>query len=259
MAAKLASGMDPATANRIRATLRRALGQALDWGLVRENVVKRTKAARERPFHAQPLTADQAREFLAATSEDRLFPLWALALGTGVRQGEALALTWPDVDLEAGTATIEKTLQRPRDGSGGWRLEPPKSSRARRTVSLPAFVVTALRAHRPSQGREKLARGGDWAEGDFVFTTTRGTPLDGPNVTHQLQRALADAGLPRQRFHDLRHAAASLLLAQGADLRTVMEVLGHSSITLTANTYAHVGRAALKDAAAKLDAALGGA
>jgi integrase len=255
LAAKLEAGMNPATVNRIRATLRRALGQAVDWGLVRENVVKRTKSVKETPYHAEPLRAEEARAFLTATADDRLHALWVLALATGMRQGEALALTWSDVDLEAGTVTVRHTLQRVSGGPSV--LAPPKSKRARRTVNVPGFAMVALRSHRAAQGRERLASCGDWVDGDFVFTTARGTPLDTSNVTHALQRALAAAGLPRQRFHDLRHAAASLLLAQGADMRTVMEVLGHSSITLTANTYSHVGKAAMRDAADKMDAALG--
>jgi integrase len=162
LAAKLAAGMTPATANRVRATLRRALGQALEWGLVRENVVKRTKAAKETLYQARPLTAEEARALLAATADDRLYSLWTLALGTGLRQGEALALSWADVDLDAGTVAVRHTLQRVR--GGGSVLSPPKSKRARRTVNLPAFVVAALRAHRAAQGREKLASGGAWAE-----------------------------------------------------------------------------------------------
>jgi integrase len=255
LAAKVEAGLNPVTVNRIRATLRRALGQAVKWGLLRDNVVKMTAPARERRFVVDPLTAEQARTFLALTAGDRLHPLWAFGLGTGLRQGEVLALSWDNVDLSAGTVRVTSTLQRVK--GGGWTLAEPKSERSRRTISLPAFVVTALRTHRAEQGRLRLLSGDSWQDNGFVFTTAAGAPLNASNVTHKLQQALAGAGLPRQRFHDLRHAAATLLLAQGADMRTVMEVLGHSSIALTANTYSHVGKAAMRDAADKMEAALG--
>jgi integrase len=178
-----------------------------------------------------------------------------LAVGTGLRLGEALALKWTDLDLDIGTVQVRHTLQRPTGRP--WQLAPPKSKRARRTVHLPGFVVTALRGYRARQNRERLAAGAAWQNLDFAFTrAVDGHPLHDVSVTHRLQRALAKAGLPHQRFHDLRHAAASLLLAQGADMR-IMEVLGHSSITLTANTYSHVGKAAMRDAADKMQRALG--
>jgi integrase len=269
LANRLKAGLSPGTVNRMRAVLRVALGQAVAWRLVTENVVKHTKPVRSERHEPNPLTAEQGATLLAATAGDRLNALWCLALGTGMRQGECLALTWPDINLDAGTARIRHSLQPKRgsvnsahsvpDALHSTSLAPPKSERSRRTVNLPTIVVAALRAHRARQGRERLARGGAWAEGDFVFAKPDGQPLDGPWVTKQLQRALADAGLPRQRFHDLRHTAASLALEQGVSLREVMELLGHSSITLTANTYGHIRDKAMRNVADKLDAALSGA
>jgi integrase len=99
---------------------------------------------------------------------------------------------------------------------------------------------------------------GDWEQWNLVFASSRGTPLDGPNVTHALQRVLANAGLPRQRFHDLRHFCASLLVAQDVSMRVVMEILGHSQITLTMNTYSHVALAQKAAAVQEKDAFLTG-
>jgi integrase len=132
----------------------------------------------------------------------------------------------------------------------------PKSSRSRRTIRMPAIVVTALKAHRHRQLEDRLAAGGEWVESGFVFTTSTGTALDARNVSRAFRALLLSAQLPAVRFHDLRHTAATLLLAQGVDPRTIMETLGHSQISLTLNTYSHVLPALQADAAAKLDAIL---
>ncbi len=132
----------------------------------------------------------------------------------------------------------------------------PKSTRSRRTIRMPAVVVAALKAHRTRQLEDRLAAGGTWSDSGLVFTSPIGTALEPRNVTREFHALLASADLPMVRFHDLRHTAATLLLAQGVDPRTIMETLGHSQISLTLNTYSHVLPALQADAAAKLDAIL---
>lgn len=137
------------------------------------------------------------------------------------------------------------------------QLTEPKSTRSRRTVRLPQIAVTALKAHRTSQLKERLAAGKAWADTGLVFTSPIGTPIDPRNASREFQAMLTTAGLPHVRFHDLRHTAATLLLAQGVDARTIMETLGHSQISLTLNTYSHVLPALQEAAASKMDAILG--
>jgi integrase len=132
----------------------------------------------------------------------------------------------------------------------------PKSRRSRRMIRMPAVVVAALKAHRTRQLEDRLVAGGAWKDSGFVFTSSIGTALEPRNVTGEFHELLASADLPSVRFHDLRHTAATLLLAQGVDPRTIMETLGHSQISLTLNTYSHVLPALQADAAAKLDAIL---
>jgi integrase len=132
----------------------------------------------------------------------------------------------------------------------------PKSDRSRRTVALPDAAVASLRAHRVRQIEQRLAAGARWEDWGLVFPSTVGTPLDGPNATKRFQRLLAAAGLPRLRFHDLRHGCASLLLAQNVHPRVVMVVLGHSQISLTMNTYSHVIPALQREAAEQMDGVL---
>lgn len=124
--------------------------------------------------------------------------------------------------------------------SGQLTYVEPKSETSRRVVAIPSAIVAALRRHRDTQESERQAAGDRWVESGLVFTSRLGTPLDGRNVTKQFQAILEKAGLPRQRFHDLRHSCASLLLAQGVHPRIVMETLGHSQISLTMNTYSNV-------------------
>jgi integrase len=131
-----------------------------------------------------------------------------------------------------------------------------KTARSRRTIRMPEIVIRSLKAHRTRQLEERLAAGGAWEDSGLVFTSIFGTPLEARNVTREFRALLAAAKLPAIRFHDLRHTAATLLLAQGVDPRTIMETLGHSQISLTLNTYSHVLPALQQDAAKKMDAIL---
>ena len=239
MNGKLEDGLKPLTIRNHLAVLHRALNQALRWGLVQRNVASLVTPPRDRKQEVQPLSPDEARALLDAVKGDRLEALYGIALGLGLRQGEALGLAWEDVDLESGTLSVRHTLQR---YDGAYHLDEPKTSKSRRTIALPRPLIEALRCHRTRQVEERLRAGQGW-EGDrwnLIFTTMAGTPLSSAVVTHRFQEILAAADLPRQKFHDLRHAAASFMLVQGVALRVVMEVLGHSDIAVTANTYSHV-------------------
>jgi integrase len=249
------SGRSPRTVAIIRAVLRLALGQAERWGLVSRNVAKLVAAPRVVRREIRPLDPPEARRFLDAIADDRDRALYVTALGVGLRQGELLGLSWADVDLEGGTLRVRQALQRVH---GELQLVEPKSATSHRIVALPDLVLEALRAHRVRQLEERLASGVRWGPDpwDLVFLTTVGTPMDGPRVTRRFQQVLAQNDLPRQRFHDLRHACASLMLAQGVAPRVVMETLGHSQISLTMNTYSHVAPSLGRDAAERMDSIL---
>ena len=171
----------------------------------------------------------------------------------GLRQGEALGLRWQDIDFPARTLSVRKQLQR---SDGEFQLVEPKTARSRRTLALPNIAVVELEGHRARQRTERTGVGDKWKDLDLVFTRPDGGPLDGTVVTHQFHRLLERAGLPQRRFHDLRHSCATLLLAQGASPRVVMEVLGHSQIALTMNTYTHVLPELKRDAARRMDEAI---
>ncbi|HEV2108522.1 MAG TPA: site-specific integrase [Thermomicrobiales bacterium] len=250
---KLAAGLSPRTVQYIRAILRRSLGQALKWGLGSRNVATLIDPPKGRRVEVRPLTPEQARCFLDFVNGDRLEALYSVAVALGLRQGEALGLQWEDIDFTSCALRVRHALQRV---DGKLRLVEPKSERSRRTVDIPAPTLAILVAHRDRQAFERAFAGDRWQDWGLVFTTPKGTPLDGTAVTKRLQRLLADAELPRQRFHDLRHCCASLLLAQGVPPRVVMEILGHSQISLTMDTYSHVMPTARRHAAELMGAIL---
>ena len=250
---KLASGLSPRRVQYIHAVLRRALGQAEKWGMVPRNVAKLVDAPRVKAVEVRPFTPEQARSFIEAVRGDRQEALYILAITTGLRQAELLGLAWMDINLDAAQLTVRATLQRI---DGEYKLVEPKTARSRRTLALSRIAIEALQARKTNQVAETLLADRKWDESILVFTSGSGKPLSRHNVTRDFQALLARVGLPRQRFHDLRHTAASLLLAQHVQPRDLMEILGHSQISLTMNTYSHVMPAAMKDAATRMDSIL---
>ena len=231
--------------------LRIALGRALKQGKVLRNVCTLVDPPAPARHEISPLTAEQVGVFLAANADDRLGPLYTVAVGTGLRQGELLALRWQDVDLDGPTLAVAHTLTR-----GTRTLAEPKTERAKRTLRLGSEVLGALREQRRRQLAARLAAGSRWRDQGYVFTSGTGAPLDGAFVLRRFQAALEQARLPRQRFHDLRHATATLLLESGEELGVVSKVLGHSNIGTTANVYAHRTLAMSQRVAERLDAIL---
>ncbi len=246
--AKAAGGMAPRSVHHLRAVLRTALNQAVRWGDVPRNVAALTDPPRVEEKPVAVLDAAQAAQLLAAVAGEPLEALYTVALALGLRQGEALALRWQDIDLEGRQLHVRHGLQRI---DGKLQLVETKTARSGRSITMPAAVVAALRQHQLRQVKADLR-----IDGGFVFAHSDGSPLDGSVVTHQFQKLLKRAGMPRMRFHDLRHGCASLLLAQGISARVVMETLGHSTITTTMNIYGHVMPSLRQEAADAMDRVL---
>ncbi len=219
------------------------------------NARKIPRTGTPRPRRFEPLTADEARQLLTTAQGHRLHALFELALHTGLRKGELLGLRWEDLDLDAGTAAIRRTLQ--RTAAGGLTTLPTKTRASKRRIALPARCVHSLKLHREQQQREREAADTSWQPSEHVFTTTRGGPIDPTNLSRAFNTLLRKAGLRRIRFHDLRHSTATLLLEQGVELVVIKELLGHAHIGVTATVYAHVRLRLQRDAIDTLDAALG--
>jgi integrase len=250
-AAKLADGLTPRTVRYIHATLHKALHDAQAMTLVQRNVAELATAPRPRPAEMQTFTPEQARRFLEEAHEDRFEALYLLAITSGMRLGELLALRWSDVDLEQGYLIVQRTL---RYSKGSWNFAEPKTAHGRRKLILTSLACEALRRHRACQAAERLALGPIWTNTELIFTDEVGQPLRGITVYRDRFMPLCRrADVPTIRFHDLRHTAATLLLLQGVNAKVVSEMLGHASVTITLSLYAHVLPDMQKDAAAAFD------
>jgi integrase len=236
-AARLAAGSSPRTVQFLHAVLHRALKQALHWNLIARNPADAVTAPRPTRAEIHPLTQEQTNALLDASEGDEIEALYVLAVMTGMRQGELLGLQWADVDWDAGRVEVRHTLQW---GEGTWTLAEPKTGRSRRSIKLPPTVLHALRGHRARQRTQRLALGPAWQDHGFVFCQADGTPLPARNLGRLFAKLLQRAGLPRVRFHDLRHTAGTSLIAEGIPLVMVKDLLGHSTIAITADIYSHV-------------------
>ena len=250
LAAK-AREQSPQTVAHHRAVLRTALNQARRWGLVGRNVAELTDPPRLPRVERQVLTVEQARLLLSHSKDERLHALWVLALTTGMREAELLGLAWEDTDLARGTVRVSHTLHRIE---GEWVRLAPKTERSRRTIALTDLARAALEEHRRRMARERTP---DWPYWGLVFTTTRGWPLHANVVLSEWYRALDRLGLPRVRFHDLRRGAATFLVAEGVHPRVVMALLGHSTVRMAMDLYAHTSAEETREAARKIEEALG--
>ena len=247
-----ASGLSPATVRYVHAVLRRALKQAVHRGLVVRNVAEGASLPRAPRKEMEAFTPEEIRRFLQAAKHDRLQALYVLAITCGLRQGELLGLRWEDVDLAAGSLTVRRQMQRSRDGSG--MISGPTKNKKSRTIRLGRVAIEALEAHRDRQAEEVASAKGLWRNPEVVFASTIGTPLDPSNlVDRSLKPLLKGAGLPSIRFHDLRHACATLLFSEGVPIKVVQEVLGHSSVSVTMDVYSHVLPDMQERAAAAID------
>ena len=207
--------------------LRRALNDAVRDELIPRNVALLVKPGRVDSPAPQPLRPEEIRALLTEAQHDRLYPLWLLLVTLGLRRGEALALRWTDIDLDQGTLTVARSLQRIRTGEltpsgrrrGRLAEVPPKTAGSIRRIALPGVLVDALTAHRQQQDTEREAAS-YWGDDDLVFTSSIGTWLEPQNVYKAWHELCERAGVRRCRPHDLRHTAASILLLQGADMRS---------------------------------------
>ncbi len=253
-AKKLKNGTSASRIKNIHATLHTALDHARRIKLVSVNVCSDVELPRQEKKEKHPLTPEQARLLLQKVRAHRLEGLLTVALATGMRQGELLGLRWSDVDLDKGTLRVARTVTY-LNGYGCVEGE-PKTARSKRNIVLPQFVIETLRRHRVSQLERRLAVGSAWIDRDLVFPDDTGDFVISKTLLRRFHRLLAEIGLPRIRFHDLRHSAATLLLSMGVPAKVVQELLGHSTIGITMDVYSHVLPSMQKDAMDKMNSFL---
>jgi integrase len=235
---RLDSGCSPASVHKMHETLHKALKQAVRWGYMTKNPADDVDPPKVHAEEITPLTREEARRLLDTVQGDRLEALYVVALHTGLRQGELLALRWEDLDLEARKLQVRRTVT--KDG-GKLEIGPTKTAKGRRTVKLTRDATEALRGHLDRQLEEIDGLGDLFRENGLVFCSTKGTLINPTNLRKRSFAPLLErAGLPHMTFHQLRHTAATILLLKNVNPKIVSEMLGHASITITLDTYSHV-------------------
>jgi integrase len=238
-----------ATAMESHRVLRTALTAACREELVTRNVASLVEPPRAKSRELSPWSLDETLDFLAAARKDPLYAAFVLAIAMGLRRGEIVGLRWVDVDLDKRVLHVRQQTQRRR---GVLYNDDPKGRR-RRAVPLPAMCIAPLRWHRMRQTAAKLRAGESWDEGGYVFATRNGRPVEPRNVYRSFTRVAESAGLRVIRLHDARHGCATLLTAAGVAPRVVMEILGHSQISITMDVYTHVVQDTQREAISHMD------
>jgi integrase len=242
------------TVRNVHGVLHRALEQAVRWRLLPTNVADLVDPPRVARQEMKALSSDEVRKVLDSAAADPLEALYRLAITSGMRQGELLALRWPQVDLDRGVIQVIATLEQRRNHAPV--VAEPKTRRSRRQVQLAAATVESLRRHKTSAVEAALAAGRPYDLEGFVFRRLDERPLSMNKVYKAWTRLNARSGVQRVRFHDLRHTAATLLLEQGIHPKVVSEMLGHSTVSITLDVYSHVTPAMHREAARAMDEVL---
>src|SRR6266568_5520779 len=250
LGALLERGLAPQTVRQVHMVLRRALRQAVLWRILASNPSDAVTTPRSNQKELRTLSEQEVRHFLTVTRGMRDHGLWVLLVTTGLRLGEALALRWSDIDLKEGRAAIRRAVQRQR-GAGLVFVE-PKTARSRRTVPIPPETIAVLEEQQRVNDSDRAKAADLWQEQDLVFPTPVGRPRDMAYRSISFHTALERAGLPRLRLHDLRHTAATHLLTKHVHPKIVQDLLGHSTIAITLDTYSHVMPALAKEASGQM-------
>ena len=248
------NALSDATVERVYRVLSVILDDAVRDGLLARNPAAAVKAPTIRRKEARFLEASEVASLLKAAEGTRYHATLALIAATGLRRGEALALKWDDVNLEAGTMRVRGTLSR---SGGALIVTEPKTAKSRRTLPLSPAVVSILKAHRKAQRLERIHAGSEWTETGHVFTTESGKPVEPRNLFRSLIVAAEQVGLEGVGLHTLRHSAATAWLENGINLKAVSDLLGHADIRVAADCYGHVTESTSRAAMDGLSDALG--
>jgi integrase len=248
------AGLSDSTIRGVYTTLRTILDDAKLDGLIADNPAARVKRPRVARTEARHLSAAEVTAVLAAAEGLRYQPVLQLIAATGLRRGEALALRWDRVDLEAGELKVTATVSRV---GGKLEITEPKTTRSRRPVPISSAVVSLLKTQRVRQAAERLRAGRLWTDSGLVFTTASGGPVEPRNILRTIESAAAKAGLDDIGVHTLRHSAATAWLDAGVHIKAVADLLGHSSIAVTGDIYGHASDAATRAAIDGLSGTLG--
>lgn len=247
-------GLSPKTVRHHHVTLHNALQSAVKWGLLAKNPADAVDAPRFQRREINIMSADEINTFLEAAKDTPYYTIFYLALFTGMRRSELLALRWSDVDLMLCQVYVIRSLHQLKNGTILFRQ--PKSDKSRRMIALTPSTALILREYRENQASIKLLQGLPLSNEHLVFSQLDGSPYRPDTITHAWIKLVRKKGLKGIRLHDARHSHASLMLKQGIHPKIVQERLGHSSIQVTLDTYSHVAPGLQEAAAKRFDEAI---
>ena len=236
------AGLSPRTIQYVHTVFSMALKKAVELGSILNNPCDFAELPKQTNKETKAFSPEQAKKFLDAANENKHSLIFEIALASGMRPEEYLALQWKDISFDKGTASVQRALVWHRKG-GGFAFCEPKTKKSRRTIPLPKSIVPKLKKHRKEQLERRLKLGEAWNNYDLVFTSEIGTPLNARNLYQRhFVKILESAKLHEQNFvlYSLRHSCATLLLSAGENPKVVAERLGHTSVKMTLDTYSHV-------------------
>ena len=247
---KLRSGLSPQTVKHLTRLIRQMLNHAIDWEYLKRNPAARVKDPKVPQTEMDCLSPEEAKHFLSFVDAE-WFPFFLLAISTGLRIGELLAMKWANLDPDSGRYFVKETMTRKGEFS------PTKTTGSAKPVNVIPSCISALREHRARQSELRLKTGASYLDLDLIFASSKGTPLSDRNIVNRIfHPILKRAGLRRIRFHDLRHTTASLLISQGENPKYIQSQMRHASIQTTFDRYGHLFSETHKEAVARLDATL---
>lgn len=247
------AGLSGKTVKNVSAVLHKAFSVALKQGIIAANPCDAAELPKTEHKEIRPLADSEIPRFLAAIDGSPMRNAYALCLFAGLREGECLGLSWKQVDFEKGRITVSQQLQREKARGGRYYIAPSTKSGKPRTVELPPIAFEYLRAERVKQLENRLKAGPVWNNpDDLVFTDETGGHYAIHTFYKRFKAIAASIGRPDARPHDLRHTAATVAIASGADVKSVQELLGHATASFTLNVYAHTSEQMMKDTAARV-------
>lgn len=248
-----AAGLSSKTVKNVSAVLHKAFGVAMKQGIIAANPCSAAELPKAEHKEIHPLADDEIPLFLSAIDNSPMRNAFALCLFAGLREGECLGLSWKQVDFERGRITVSQQLQKEKTKGGRYYIAPSTKSGKPRTIEPPSIAFQYLKAERVKQLENRLKAGPAWSNpDDLVFTDEAGGHYAIHTFYKRFKAIATSIGRPDARPHDLRHTAATVAIASGADIKSVQDLLGHSTASFTLNVYAHTSEQMMKDTAARM-------
>lgn len=248
-----AAGLSGKTVKNVSAVLHKAFGMAMKQGIIAANPCGAAELPKAEHKEIHPLADNEIPLFLSAIDASPMRNAYALCLFAGLREGECLGLSWGQVDFEKGRITVSQQLQKEKTKGGRYYIAPTTKSGKPRTIEPPPIAFQYLRAERVKQLENRLKAGSTWCNpDDLVFTDEAGKHYALHTFYKRFKAIAAGIGRPDARPHDLRHTAATVAIASGADIKSVQDLLGHATASFTLNVYAHTSEQMMKDTAARM-------